>query len=103
MHTIIVIIHVIAMMISLGLMSTAVVMGLFGKQSAVNVATLGLGATAVGGVSGTFLLLGAPLTIQCAILTAYLIGVTALYVFGFALGDAENARLIRKTSPIQNR
>ena len=95
MHAVIVVIHVVAMIASIGLMSLAVVAGLFGKKIAALLANLGLAVTVVGGLSGTVLLLGAPLSLQCAILTAYLSAVVALHIFGFAMGDADKARLIR--------
>ena len=97
MHTTFVIIHVVAMVASLGLMSSAVALGLFGKRIAAMVANLGLLATVFGGLSGIILLVSAPLSMECVVLTAYLAGVTVLHVFGFAVGDADRARLIRST------
>jgi len=95
MHTTFVIIHISAMIASMVLMVSAVGFGLSGKHIAARIATIGY-VTTVGGIAiGGILLLGAPLSIQCALLTAYLLSVTVLYHFGFAFGDAENARLIR--------
>jgi len=101
MHTLLVTLHVIAMIASLALMSSAVLLGLFGKHAAAATATIGMVVTAAGTFAGGLLLLGAPLSIQCALLTGYLAAVSALYVFGFAMGNAKEARLIR--SSVQNR
>lgn len=76
-------------------MSSAVVVGLLGKQQAAAIASYGMIATAIGALSGAMLLLTAPLSIECVILTAYVAVMTALYVFGFAMGSADEARLIR--------
>lgn len=95
MHTIVLVTHIVMMIASLGLMSLSIALGLFGKRSAAITATIGEAATLIGGLSGVILLLDAPLSFQCATLTAYLIGVTSLYVFGFGMGNADEARLIR--------
>lgn len=102
MYTALIITHVISMFLSLGLMGTAIVLGLFGKTTSARIATVGMFATGLGGGTGAVLLFDAPLSIQCATLTAYLAGVTSLYVFGFARGNADRARLIRRPA-IQNR
>ncbi len=93
----IIVIHVVAMIASLVLMTLAVAMGLAGKRSAATLANIGIIATFVGGLSGIGLLFDSPLSLKCALLTAYLLAVTALHVFGFAMGDADRARLIRAT------
>ena len=95
MHTLLVIIHASAMVVSFGLMSGALILGFLGKKIAAFAATLATIGTAIGGVSGVILLLGAPLSWQCATLTAYLIIMSALYIFGFGMGIADDARLIR--------
>ena len=95
MYTILLVTHIVMMIASMGLMSGAIVLGLFGKHSAVTTATVGEIATVMGGLTGTLLLLGAPLSIQCALLAAYLIAITALYVFGFGMGHADDARFVR--------
>lgn len=94
---ILVIIHVSAMILSLGLMAGAVALGLFGKSVAARLATGSFFATTVGFASGGILLFHSPLSLECALLTGYLIGVTLLYHFGFAFGDATSARLIRQS------
>ena len=91
-------VHVVAMIASLVLMTLAVAMGLLGKRSAATVANVGVIATFVGGLSGIGLLIDAPLSLQCALLTAYLLAIIALHVFGFAMGDADRARLIRASN-----
>ena len=96
MHSVIVTIHVAAMILSMGLMTGAVAAGLFGKISAARIATVGFGVTIVGLASGGILLFDSILSLQCAMLTLYLVGVTALYRYGFAFGDATRARLIRQ-------
>lgn len=101
MHTFILISHIVAMIASMGLMGGAVVMGLMGKRSAASVATMGMIITVIGVMGGAILLLGAPLSIQCATLTGYLLAATGLYVFGFGMGQADDARLIR--SSVKNR
>jgi hypothetical protein len=93
--TIVLIMHIVAMMLSLALMAGAVAVGLAGKRFAAQLSSYGMVATVVGGLSGGVLLLAAPLPIQCVELSLYLVAMTALYVFGFAMGDAEEARLIR--------
>ena len=101
MYTILLAAHIASMVLSLGLMSGAIAWGLRGKNSAARIATLGMIATAVGAVSGSILLIFAPLLSECLILTAYLSVVTSLYIFGFGGGFAEDARLIRRSAPIQ--
>lgn len=85
------------MILSLVLMSAALGLGVFGKKTAVVVATLGEAVTIVGALSGVLLLLNTPLSIQCALLTAYVAAMTSLYVFGFGMGNAEEARFVRST------
>lgn len=97
MHTLLIIFHVIAMISSVALMSGAVVVGFLGKHQAATLASYGMIATALGALSGAALLLLAPLSFECVVLTAYVAGMTALYVFGFAMGSADEARLIRST------
>lgn len=98
MHTVFIVIHVTAMITSLTLMSVAVALGLFGKRLAAVVATGGTIATIVGGATGMTLLFEAPLSVECALLTAYLLAIAAVYIFGFAMGDADRARLIRSSA-----
>lgn len=100
MHTLLIIFHVIAMISSIALMSSAVVVGLFGKKQAATLASYGMIATALGAISGAALLLLAPLSFECVVLTAYIAGMTVLYIFGFAMGSADEARLIR--TPVKN-
>lgn len=88
-------IHIVAMVLSLALMGGAVVLGLAGKRFAAMLSSYGMIMAAIGGLSGGVLLLAAPLPIQCVELSLYLVAMTALYVFGFAMGDADDARLIR--------
>jgi hypothetical protein len=95
MHSFLVVIHVASMIISLGLMAGAILLGFMGKNSAARVSTIGIVATAIGGMSGTVLLFFAPLPIQCIELTFYIAAMVSLYIFGFARGSAEAARLIR--------
>ncbi|MDB5176483.1 MAG: hypothetical protein JWN75_151 [Candidatus Saccharibacteria bacterium] len=95
MHILLVIIHVTMMIASMALMISAVGLGLAGKNIAATIASIGFISTIVGFVSGGILLLGAPLSIQCAVLATYQLAATLLYHFGFAFGDAKNARLIR--------
>lgn len=90
-------VHILAMMLSLALMAGAVVFGLAGKRFAASLSSYGMIATAIGGLSGGLLLLSAPLPLQCVELSLYLVAMTALYVFGFAMGDADDARLIRSS------
>lgn len=102
MYTTLLIVHILGMIASIGLMSGALVFGAFGKHVAARIATVGMGATAIGGFAGIVLLLSAPLTMKCAILTAYLLTTIALYKFGFAMGDADRARLIRRSAVVQD-
>lgn len=82
----------------MALMTGAVSLGLFGKKAAMRTAAFGMYATAVGTVSGIGLLLDNPLSMQCAVLTAYLVGISALYYVGFGFGVIANARLVRQGS-----
>lgn len=95
MHTFIVLIHVSMMVGSLVLMSAALGLGIFGKKSAAIIATFGEIVTVLGALSGVVLLLGAPLSLQCALLTAYVVVMTTIYIFGFGMGNADEARFIR--------
>ena len=102
MHTILLVTHIISMVVSMVLMSTALVYGFRGRDTAAHVATVGMIATAFGAMTGAVLLLFAPILSECVILTAYLSAVSALYIFGFGSGFADQARLIRRTASIQN-
>lgn len=97
MHTFILVTHIISMSLSLLLMTSAIGLALFGVKNSVKIATIGMIATVSGFFTGGALLLGAPLTIQCATLTAYLLGMVVVYRFGFGLGRIEKARLVRPT------
>ncbi len=101
MHTTLLVVHIVGMIASLCLMSSAVLLGLNGKALAVRLASVGMGITIVGGISGIALLFSAPLSLKCALLTAYLLAMTALYIFGFGSGRVAKARLIRHSAAIQ--
>lgn len=77
------------------MMSAALGMGVFGKKAAATLATIGEIATVLGALTGVILVLDAPLSIQCALLTAYVVAMTSIYVFGFGMGNAEESRFIR--------
>ena len=79
----------------MGLMTAALAFGLLGKQRAALVASIGMAVTLVGATLGAILLLFAPIAIECIALTAYVLGISALYIYGFGAGVAEKARLIR--------
>lgn len=83
------------MIISMALMSGAIGLGIFGKQLAVKVASIGMSATLVGFASGLLLMLDAPLTLKCAMLASYLVAVTAVYWYGYGFGRSERARFVR--------
>lgn len=83
------------MVVSMALMSGAIGLGIFGKQSAVKLASYGMSATVVGFVSGLLLMLAAPLTLKCAMLTSYLLAVSALYYVGYGAGNIAKARFVR--------
>lgn len=102
MHITLLVIHIVGMIASIGLISGALAFGFAGKRAAARIATVGMGATAIGGFAGIVLLLSAPLTMKCAILTAYLLSVIALYKFGFAMGNADRARFIRRSVVVQD-
>lgn len=95
MSTLLLTTHIVAMSASLFLMGGAVVQALRGRKSAIRLATSGMVATTIGAVTGAIMLLFAPLMLQCALLTVYLIATTLLYTYGFGSGFADNARLIR--------
>lgn len=95
MNEMIILIHVGSMITSLLLMSGAVGLGLARKSVAMHAASFGMYATVIGTISGVGLLLDTPLSLQCAMLTAYLIGVSVLYYVGFGFGNMAKARLIR--------
>ena len=94
-------IHIFAMIMSLIGMSSALLLGAAGNKIAAKLASWGMIFTAIGSVVGGILLLEAPLSLRCALLTVYAAVVTSIYVFGFARGSAENARLIRRASSVQ--
>ena len=98
MYEIAVLIHVASMISSLVLMGGALVLGFAGKKAAMHSASFGMYATLIGFISGVGLLLDAPLSLQCATLTAYLVGVSVLYYVGYGFGNADKARFIRQTS-----
>ncbi len=87
------------MVLSLALISGALGLAIAGKKSATHVATTSQAATSIGTIAGILLLVGAPLSMQCATLTAYLLATTVLYVLGFGAGDARRARLVRSSRP----
>ena len=94
MHTILLVIHIISMVLSMALMTGAISLGLLGKDFAVRTASIGMVATALGGITGAVLLFFTPVLSECIVLTAYLSSVTALYIFGFGSGLVEKARLV---------
>jgi ABC-type uncharacterized transport system ATPase subunit len=96
MHTLLVVTHVISMILSMGLMAGAIGLGLFGKNAAAKTATVAYILSVAGFTSGLILLMGAPLTIECALLAGYLAIATVLYRYGFALGNPADARFIRQ-------
>lgn len=100
MNTILLSTHIISMIASIALMLGAVVWGLRGRDSAARIATVGMAATASGVVTGSIMLLFAPLLVECVILSSYLAGTIALYTFGFGSGFADNARLIRRPQTV---
>lgn len=102
MYTTLLVIHIIGMIASIGLMSGALLLGVAGKTSSARVASVGIGVTIVGTFAGIVLMLSAPLTMKCAILTAYLLSVVAIYKFGFASGNADKARFIRRSAVVQD-
>lgn len=95
MYTLLVAIHVCAMITSMLLMSGAIGLGIFGKQLAVKIASVGMGATIVGFASGLLLMIASPLTLKCAILTSYLVVVTAVYWYGYGFGRLSQAHFVR--------
>jgi hypothetical protein len=97
MHIIVVVLHVTAMIASMLLMIAAVGVGFAGKKVATRIAGAGFASAVVGFISGGILLFGATLSLDCALLTAYLVGITLFYHLGFAFGDAENAKLVRNS------
>lgn len=97
MHTFILVTHILSMSLSLLLMTGAIGMALFGVKSSVTAATIGMVMTVSGFVTGSLLLLGSPLTMQCVTLTAYLLVMVVVYRFGFGMGHVENARLVRSS------
>lgn len=96
MYTFLVITHVATMIISMALMSGAIGLGIFGKQLAVKVASVGMGATIVGFATGLLLMLDTPLTLKCAMLTSYLLAVTLVYWYGYGHGRLEHAHFVRQ-------
>lgn len=102
MYTTFLTIHIVGMIVSVGLMSSALVLGVLGKMFAAKIATIGTHATIIGGFTGVGLLFSAPLTMRCAVLAVYLLAIFLLYKFGFAAGDASRAHLIRRSSVFQD-
>lgn len=98
MHTFLIITHVATMIASMLLMSGAIGLGIFGRESAIKVASAAMGATVVGFATGLFLMIDSPLTVKCALLTSYLVAVTAAYWYGYGLGRIEYARFVRSTA-----
>jgi len=92
------ILHIITMIGSMALMSGAVGLGLLGKTAAVQTATAGMCTTVVGFMTGMGLMIGAPLSMKCAMLTAYVIAVGTLYYVGYGFGNVTKARFVRQTS-----
>lgn len=97
MYMFLVSIHVVAMVISILLMSGALVCGALSKNIAVKLAGFGTLATMTGFLSGLLLMAGTPLDVKCLALTVYVASVTAIYYYGYGFGDIKNARLIRST------
>lgn len=97
MYTTILTVHIISMIASMVVMSGAVIVAILGKKFAVDMASFGMIATFFGSASGIAMLLDAPLSIQCAGLTAYLVAVAAIYHVGFGFGRIEKARFVRQS------
>lgn len=101
MHTLLITIHVFAMITSLSVMGSAIITGLSGRAVAAKLASWSMLLTFIGSSTGVVLLLQAPLTMRCALLTVYVIAMASLFVFGFSKGSAEQARFIRRSTSIQ--
>lgn len=95
--------HILTMSASILFMITAVLFGLFGIKAASHIASIGTVATLVGGITGFVLLLDYPLSVKCVLLSMYVCGVAALYVYGFGAGKSAHSRLIRNSANVQNR
>lgn len=95
MYITLVLIHVVTMILSMVLMSSAFVAGLLGRRTAVRLANVGMATTVIGFVTGLCLMLDSPLTFKCAVLTVYVVGVGLLHYFGYGFGDIKKTRLVR--------
>lgn len=93
--------HILSMSSSTILMITAVIFGLFGLKAASHIATGGTVATVLGGTTGFMLLFDYPLSVTCALLSMYVLGVAGLYVYGFGAGKSDSSRLIRHSANVQ--
>lgn len=98
MHEFIIVPHIVTMVASMALMTGALTLGFFGKKIAVKAATAGMILTILGFITGIILMADAPLSLQCAKLTAYVAAVTILYRFGYGFGDIKKARFVRAES-----
>lgn len=96
MYVMLIVVHVVAMIISLVLMPAAILLALRGVHASLKVATAGIVTTGVGFFAGMLLLLSAPLLSECAILTSYLLAMIAVYAFGFGWGVESRARFLKK-------
>lgn len=95
MYSILLTIHITAMISSLIIMPAAVALALRGARMSVKLATTGMTFTGIGFASGVILLLSAPLLSECITLSAYLAAMIAVYAFGFAWGNEPKAKLLR--------
>ncbi len=90
-------VHVTAMIVSLLLFPLAIGLAMKGIRLSLKIATGGFVATGVGFFAGIILLASKPLLSSCAILTAYLLAMIAIYAVGFGWGLAPKARLLKKS------
>ena len=95
MVTVLILIHVAAMVGSLVVMPAAVGMTFFKRRESVHVATVGMVLTTIGFITGLIMLFDNPLSIQCALLTGYLLAITGLYAWGFGWGSVPKAKLLK--------
>lgn len=95
MFTVLIAVHVFGMVASLFALPLAIAMALFGARVSVKLASVGVVLAGIGFTTGVALMMQAPVFSECALLTAYLAAMIAIYGAGFAWGDASKARLLR--------
>ncbi len=97
MYGILLAIHIVTVVLSIAVMSVAVVAALSGWRKSIHGAHAGVILTSVGFITGALLLAYSPALSKCLVFVAYIAVMFGVYAFGFGFGKRRNSRLLRSS------